>query len=257
MKYFYLLEIQYLGFRFHGWQEQPNVKTIQKAINRTLRWILPEVKSKVLASGRTDALVSVNHTFIELFTDQKIEDFEGFLYEFNINLPQDIKILSIQETDKDFNIIQAPQIKEYHYYFAFGEKFHPFCSPFMCNIIGDLDIEIMQKAAREFVGERDFFSYAFRPKEATQTVTEILSCEIIENKELTASFFPETSYVMKVKSYGFKRNQIRLMMGALIHLGKGEMTWDEFIKTLDGDNRITLSYVAPASGLQLKEVVFQ
>ncbi|RFC55759.1 tRNA pseudouridine synthase A [Brumimicrobium aurantiacum] len=256
-RFYYLMEIQYLGFRYHGWQKQPNVITVQEMITKTLNWVLPdETSSKVLAAGRTDAKVSVNQTYVEVFTDRAIEDLPQFLDEFNLNLPADVKALSIEPTDAKFNIIQSEKIKEYHYYFAFGEKFHPYCAAFMCNILADLDVEIMQKAATMFVGKKDFYSYTFRPNPETQTNGEVISCELTKNTELTASFFPEESYVVKVKGIGFKRNQIRLMMGMLFELGQGKKAWSEFLATLDGSNRIKLSYNAPASGLQLHAVEF-
>jgi len=252
--FYYLMEIQYLGFRYHGWQKQPNLITVQEMIIKTLNWVLPDTASKVLASGRTDAKVSVNQTYIEVFTDNQIDNLDFFLKEFNNNLPADIKALSVVSTNAEFNIIQSEKIKEYHYYFAYGEKFHPYSAAFMCNILRDLDIEIMQKAAGLFVGKRDFYSYTFRPTPTTQTIGEVLSCELTENTELTASFFPEKSYVVKVRGIGFKRNQIRLMMGMLFDLGQHEKTWEEFLKTLDGKNKVKLSYNAPASGLQLHNV---
>lgn len=255
-KFYYLMEIQYLGFRYHGWQKQPNVLTVQEMITKTLKWVLKDIGSKVLASGRTDAKVSVNHTFIEVFTDAPIHDLDTFLDTYNQNLPADIKALSIEATDANFNIIQSKKIKEYHYYFACGEKFHPFCAAFMCNILADLDIQIMKEAAELFVGKKDFYSYTFRPNPETNTNGEVLSCELMENTELTASFFPTKSYVVKFKGIGFKRNQIRLMMGMLFDLGTHEKSWEEFLQTLNGENRIKLSYNAPASGLQLQKVEF-
>lgn len=254
--FYYLLEIQYLGFRYHGWQKQPDVTTVQEMITKTLKWVLPENPSKVLATGRTDAKVSVNQTYIEVFTENKIPNEQEFLLDFNRNLPADIRALSIEKTNAQFNIIQSKKIKEYHYYFAFGEKFHPFCAALMCHINGDLDLDVMKQAAALFKGEKDFYSYTFRPTPTTQTTAEVLSCELVENKELTASFFPEKSYVLKVKGIGFKRNQIRLMMGALIWLGQHKMSWEEFNRTLEGNNRIKLTYNAPASGLQLYGVSF-
>lgn len=248
------MEIQYLGFRYHGWQKQPNVITVQKVILKTLNWIHPNASNKVLASGRTDAKVSVNHTFIEVFTDKEIEDLSCFIKEFNLNLPADVKALNIEPTNKEFNIIQSSKVKEYHYYFSCGEKFHPYCAAFMANFIEGLDIHLMEKAAGLFEGEKDFYSYTFRPSPDTQTKGEILSCVLIENTELTASFFPEKSYVVKIKGTGFKRNQIRLIMGMLVELGKGEKSWNDFLQTLDGKNQIKLSYIAPASGLHLYNV---
>lgn len=249
--FYYIIELQYLGFRYHGWQLQPDVLTVQEQMNKTFKWILPDNPCKVLAAGRTDKMVSVHQTYIELFTENKIYQLDVLLEELNLNLPADIKALSIVETDATFNIIQSPKIKEYHYYFSFGEKFHPFCAAFMSYIPENLDINLMKKAVSHFVGEHDFFSYTFRPKPETDTIMEILSCDIEENKNFTASFFPTKSYVLKIKGRGFKRNQIRLMMGMLFELGAKIKTEDEFLETIDGSNRITLSNIAPASGLQL------
>ena len=56
-KYYYVITIQYLGYRFHGWQKQPDVKTVHLMIDRTLNFILEGKKFKSLGSGRTDAMV--------------------------------------------------------------------------------------------------------------------------------------------------------------------------------------------------------
>ena len=45
-RYYYLLKIQYLGYRFHGWQKQPDVKTIHLMIDRTLKFILKDIRFK-------------------------------------------------------------------------------------------------------------------------------------------------------------------------------------------------------------------
>lgn len=254
-RYYYILSVQYLGFRYHGWQNQPNVITVGGMFRKTIRYILDDSDAKVLASGRTDAKVSANQTYVELFTYNPIKNLDVLLGTFNYNLPSDIRLTEIFETDKDFNIIQYPKLKTYHYYFSFGEKFHPFCASLMCHIHGDLDIELMQNAARMFEGEKDFFSYTFQPKKNTITTSKVDHCSISVNTEMTASFFPEKSYVMIVKGQGFKRNQIRLMMGALIDLGRKKISLHEFQKTLNGENKIVLEHIAPASGLLLKEVV--
>ena len=35
-KYYYVINIQYLGY-LHGWQKQPNLKTVHLMIDRTLK----------------------------------------------------------------------------------------------------------------------------------------------------------------------------------------------------------------------------
>lgn len=253
--HYYLLELQYLGFRYHGWQKQPQVKTVENQLRKTLNFILPETRTKVIAAGRTDAMVSVHKTYVELFVykDDLPLDFMRLL---NVNLPADIRAISLQAVDSSFNIIQHPKQKHYLYIFTFPDKVHPFCAPFMKVIQEDLDIESMQKAAKLFEGKHDFYSYAFRPSSTTQTLGEIISSQLVENTFYTASFFPKKSYALSVLGSGFKRYQIRLMMGVLLDVGKGKVDLNFVQQTLDPSQRIKLEHVAPASGLQLYDVKF-
>lgn len=256
IRYYYLLELQYLGFRFHGWQKQPGLKTVERMLERSMAYVL-EQNFKVLVVGRTDAMVSANSTFVELFIDKEPLDMEEFMAILNQNLPQDLRALSIKETTADFNIIQHPKVKEYLYLFSFGEKYHPFSSPFMTNIQEDLDIDLIKQGAELFKGKHDFRAYTYKAKPETQTVVDILNCEIVDNDFLTANFFPEHSYLLRVEAEGFKRHQIRLMMGALIELGRGDIGLDDLKATLKSPENYKMTYIAPASGLILNAVRFK
>lgn len=255
-KYFYLVKFQYLGFRYHGWQIQPNVKTVQKMVERTLSFVFDHTNFKVLGAGRTDMMVSANNSAFQLFLDEKIE--EKFLKAgLNKYLPNDIRILDIKEVSQAFNVIRDSKEKEYQYLFSSGEKTHPFCAPFMLGVLEDLDVELMKIGARLFEGKHNFQRYAYKPSENTVFEREITSCEIIENTEFTASFFPKKTYVFKVKGKGFLRYQVRLMVGVLLQLGKAEIDL-EFIKdTLENPSPKTLKELAPASGLTLNSVEFE
>ena len=256
-KFYYLITIQYLGYRFHGWQKQPDVKTLHLMVDRTLNFILEGQRFKSLASGRTDAMVSAEEAAIELFLYEPIEDKVAFLKLFNTNLPQDIRALAIKEVDAKFNIINNSKVKEYLYLFAFGDKFHPFCAPILTTILEDLDIEIMKKGAKLFQGEHYLKTYCYKPSDNGIYNREILTCEIIENTIYSANFFPKKSYLLRVRGKGFMRNQIRLMMGTLIDLGKGKLTLNDIKKSLEPENTIKMEYIAPASGLILKSLQFE
>ena len=255
-KYYYVITIQYLGYRFHGWQKQPSVKTIHLMIDRTLNFILDGKTFKSLGSGRTDAMVSAESAAFELFLYEPIDDHNAFLKLFNQNLPQDIRALAIREVDKKFNIIKHSKIKEYIYLFTYGEKCHPFCSPIMTTILDDLDIDIMKQGAKLFEGEHYFKSYSFRPTENGIYTREILTCELTENTKYTANYFPKKTYLLTVRGKGFMRNQIRLIMGTLIDLGKGKISLSTIESSLKPDNQIEMNYIAPASGLILNNITF-
>jgi tRNA pseudouridine38-40 synthase len=256
-RFYYLIKIQYLGYRFHGWQKQPKVKTLQLMIERTLKFILEKQQFKILAAGRTDAMVSANETAIELFLEEKpLENLDDFLEVFNRNLPQDIRALSIQEVTEEFNIINSSKTKEYLYLFTEGQKNHPFCASLISTILDPLDIKLMKEGAKLFQGEHNFKTYIYKPSDNGLYTRVIDVCEIVENTMYTASFFPETSYILRIKGKGFGRNQIRLMMGALIKLGKGEITLEFIRQSLLNDSTEVMDYIAPASGLILNNIEF-
>jgi len=253
-RHFYLIEFQYLGFRYHGWQKQPNVITVEHMVSRTMSYVLGHKNFKLLASGRTDAKVSANKAYFELFLDGDPIIMDEFFPLLNENLPADIRALGIQEVDEKFNVIVAPKGKEYLYLFSFGSKNHPFAAPYMTGISKDLDIDSMKQGAKLFEGTHDFKNYAFRPNPETKTIGRIETSEIIENTIYTANFFPENSYVLRILGKGFKRHQIRLMMGALFDLGEGKIDLDFIAQTLNPDKTFKLERIAPASGLILNNV---
>ncbi|MFV0566579.1 MAG: tRNA pseudouridine synthase A [Flavobacteriaceae bacterium] len=256
-KYFYVITLQYLGYRFHGWQKQPNVKTLHLMVDKTLNYILEGKPFKTLSSGRTDAMVSAECAAMELFLDKPLSDTEAFLQMFNYNLPQDIRALSIREVDGEFNIINHSKIKEYLYLFTFGQKCHPFCAPIMTTFLDDLDMDLMIRGAKLFEGNHYFKSYCFKPSETGIYNRKIEVCEIVENTIYTANFFPKKSYLLRVKGKGFMRNQIRLIMGTLIDLGKHKLSLDDIKHSLKQDVFVKLEYIAPASGLILNKIEFE
>jgi len=256
-KYFYVINIQYLGYRFHGWQKQPNVKTLHLMVDRTLNFILEDKYFKSLSSGRTDAMVSAESAAFELFLQEPIEDEIAFLELFNLNLPQDIRALDIKEVDDKFNIIQHSKIKEYLYLFTYGEKCHPFCAPIMTTILDVLDIELMKQGAKLFEGENYLKSYCYKPTDKGIYTREILTCELVENTIYTANYFPKKSYILRVRGKGFMRNQIRLMMGTLIDLGKGKLSLEDIRFSLLPNSIVKMDYIAPASGLILNKIEFE
>jgi len=254
-RYFYLIHIQYLGFRFHGWAKQPNLKTIHLMIDKTIAFVLGHTDFKTLGTSRTDAMVSANHSVFELFIKEPL-DFDHFLTEFNRNLPFDVRALKIEETSATFNVIQTPRMKEYMYLFSFGEKCHPFCAPVMSSFMENLDIELMKQGAGLFEGAHDFRKYCAKSKDKKSFEREVLLSKIEENDLYRANYFPDKSYLYHIHAKGFLRNQIRLMMGQLIKLGSGDISLEQLRESIEAPDDVPFDYIAPPSGLILHRVVF-
>ena len=91
--WFYLIRIEFLGFRYHGWQKQTEYRSVQGMIDKTLLFIFGHEYFKTLGCGRTDAKVSANDFAFELFLRNPI-DIDTFLVSLNNNLPSDIRVKS-------------------------------------------------------------------------------------------------------------------------------------------------------------------
>lgn len=224
-------------------------------IDKTVRFVLDHDNFKTLGTSRTDAMVSANESAFELFLDFEI-DTEDFITEMNKNLPTDIKATRIEEVDNKFNIINTPKIKEYIYLFSFGEKVHPFSASLMISFVENLDLEKMKEGAKLFQGKHYFRKYCTKPSANTNFNREIIVSEIVENDLYKANFFPGKSYIFRVKSTGFMRNQVRLMMGQLIELGKGKINLEQLETSIRGEDSETFKYIASASGLILNSIEY-
>ncbi len=252
---FYLIRLEFLGFRYHGWQKQPKYRSVQGMLDKTLLFILGHEDFKTLGCGRTDAKVSADDFALELFLNQTFET-KNLLKELNKNLPSDIKVKSVEAVGPEFNIIQSSKEKEYHYYFSSGDKSHPFNAPLIRDFGNQLDIELMQKAAKLFEGVHNFKRYASKPSSNTIFEREIVLSEIVVNQQIQANFTPTKSYIFKVRSKGFLRYQVRLMMGALVNIGRAEWTLDDLKETLKNTEGLQVKHIAPSSGLVLHKVEF-
>jgi tRNA pseudouridine38-40 synthase len=249
-RFYYLIHLEFLGFRYHGWQKQTDVKTVQYMLDRTLTFILEHDNFKTLGSSRTDAMVSAQHHMAELYIYEE-QDIDKLKLDLNKNLPADIRVKSVEQVDKSFQIIGSEKKKEYHYYFSFGEKAHPYSSPFLANFQDVLDINLMKECAKMFEGTHNFKLYCYRAQGKKEFEREVLTSEIIPNTYLQANFFPKISFVYRIEGTGFLHHQVRLMMGTLIKVGLGELSLTDIRESLNGEGDYPIGFIAPSSGLHL------
>ena len=253
----YLLRLEFLGFRYSGWQQQPGVKTIEGMLRKTIRFVLPKRSVKLLGAGRTDALVSAEDFAVQMIVKGKaLQDLPLLAQTLNENLPPDIRLQSLEAVSPEFNAIRDAGQKTYRYYFCFGEKPHPYAAPFFGYFRGALNLEDMRKTASLFNGMHNLRSFIAGAGESGMNMRTIKECQIRENLDFNAVFFPPVSYFLEVTGKGFGRYQIRMMMGALVAVGKGELKPSDIQDALSDPDCLQLKNLAPASGLQLRSVQF-
>lgn len=252
----YLFTIQYLGLRYHGWQRQPGLKTIQGTLERNFRHVLGHEDFNILGASRTDSGVSCLNGAFELFLKETL-DLEAFIHAANESLPSDICLLDARPVPADFNIIQDVEGKQYGYYFAIGEKPHPFLSSALAYAGKDLDLERMKTGAALFEGNHDFRRFCTHGKQTDDFVRTIRKA-VIKPLGTENDFWPkEGVFVFRINGDGFLMHQVRRMAAALFMLGKSEISLSDIQRALTCIERHPFSPKAAAQGLVLEGVTFK
>lgn len=252
----YLFWIQYLGLRYHGWQKQHDLKTVQGRLEKSVKFVLGHENFMALGASRTDAGVSCNKGAFELF-NVEVLDVTEFVNQMNKYLPDEIRITGDQEVSAEFNIIHNVAAKEYGYYFTFGQKFHPFAAANINQVKGNLDIELMKKGSKLFVGKHNFCGFCTKNKQTGDFFREIFKSEIEATQLFKGGFFPENVYCFKIRGSGFLTHQVRIMMQSLFDLGQKKIGLSELTYALEGQIDKARFGKSPAHGLILEDVEFK
>lgn len=250
----YKITIQYKGTHYSGFQVQPYLKTIQGEINSVLKILSKSENVKSVGSGRTDAGV---HALAQVMRIEIPVDIpaQGLIRAMNSLLPEDIRVTSACVVTNEFHPIYSAKSKEYNYIFTTNDVISPFASELMTHFPFDLDIEIMKKGCHLYCGEYDFINYQCTGTEIESTVRKIFSCEIV-HFESTGHWgsLADDYYVLKIVGNGFLKQMVRLLMGALVSLGKRKIALEDIEKSLNTPLKNRLGPTAPPQGLYLKEV---
>ena len=248
----HLFSISYFGARYKGWAIQPGQATIQGKLEKVLKFVFGHDDFTVLGGSRTDAGVSCQGGYVQIFLREKTE-MEPLLPAINQFLPQDIRLNSVMEVPSNFNLIQSIHQKTYRYYFSNSEEFHPFASAFLFNITGKLDWEKMKESTQVFIGSHDFQAFCSPSPNKTDYVREIVSSGIYSSNEFLGQYFPQEIFFFEVIGKGFLHHQVRIIMNAIWRVGKGELAIDELNQRLTNAENLEKIAPAPANGLVLWE----
>lgn len=213
---------------------------------------------RTIGSGRTDAGVHALAQVVKLETEASIPD-QALLKGLNSLLPQDIKVLDIEQVATEFHPIFSAQSKEYWYLFSLGKYSSPFESSMITKIHGQLDFEKLQEACRLFVGRHDFSHYFCVGTETKTTIREIYECEVVSVEQeghwaqlcLSGPYF-----YFKIRGNGFLKQMVRLIVGTALKCAKGQLELSEIKSSLADGERQHLAPVAPAQGLYLAQVFY-
>lgn len=211
-----LLTLKYDGTAYCGWQIQPNGDTVQECIMNAASLITGE-KVSVTGCSRTDSGVHANEFCCTVRTEKNIPC-EKFVYALNGNLPDDISVTSCREVPLEFHPRYDCKGKEYIYKILNSRVKDPFMYKYSLQYKRMLDEELLDKAAKHFVGTHDFKSFCSAGSSVESTVRTVYSADVIRDGDIVT---------FRVSGDGFLYNMVRIMVGTLLGVAEGKMNADD------------------------------
>ncbi len=239
------LDICYDGTRYRGWQRLPGKEdTIQGKLEQCLSRILDE-PIEISGSGRTDAGVHARGQVANFHCESAMPA-EQILAKLRQFLPEDIGILSCRDCSPRFHARLNAQEKTYLYRIWNSDAPCVFDRRYVAVMPERLDLDAMVQAAKLLCGEHDFSAFCGNPKFKKSTVRYIRDVRLYrEGEELRILF----------TGNGFIHNQVRIMVGTLVEVGRQQRSADS-LSALFGGKRSEAGFLAPAQGLCLMEVQY-
>lgn len=237
--------ISYRGTAYHGFQRQENAVGIQNVLEEKLSY-LTNGSVKINGCSRTDTGVHANEYCFSFETAHGIPC-SNLIRGLNSTLPDDIAVHHCEDVSLDFHARFSCIGKEYQYLILNQPTRDPFLSDLAFHYPYPLDTELLNRAARDYIGTHDFTSFCGTSNQKENNVRSIEYFYIEKDENLVK---------LLVKGDGFLYNMVRIMVGTLICINEGKIAPDAIPAILDAKDRNTAGKTAVPHGLYLNKVFY-
>jgi tRNA pseudouridine38-40 synthase len=240
------LTLQYDGTNYVGWQRQPVGQSIQGLLEDALVPIEGGAVT-VHGAGRTDAGVHAIAQVASISHDASLDE-PTLARALNAVLPEDVRIIKVEEAAPGFHARFDARAKTYEYRILNAPFADAFMFRYAWHIPQALDFERMREAAIPLIGRHDFA--VFQGTGSTVHSTE----RTIEGIEWEAGGSFDRPLVCRVTGDGFLRHMVRNIVGTLVEVGAGRLAPEGMPGILESRSRAQAGRTAPARGLFLLKV---
>ncbi len=239
------LIVEYVGTDFCGWQSQKNGISVQDTLEKALSEYLDGEFVRVHAAGRTDVGVHAKGQTVHFDTDKTVNPYKLCL-GVNLRLPQSVAVTNAEIVPETFDARFSAVSKTYVYRIYVSPTRKPTLDVNRLQVYKVVDVAKMQTAANMLVGTHDFAAFQKNGSNLKGTVRTINSFSVVDEGAGLVSFF--------VNGNAFLYNQVRIMCGLLLEVGKGKLGLSDVEKMLNGE-KLTFKTL-PSKGLTLEKVFY-
>ena len=237
--------VAYDGAPFSGWQSQLHRKTVQDELERAFHKIGgPRVR--VHGAGRTDAGVHALAQCAHVDLPDRKMSGERWTNALNGVLPGTIRVLRCRYTSQKFHARFSAKGKLYRYRIWAAPILPPLEFGRAWHISAPLDVDLLNAAAKLFVGKHDFAAFAAnRGKKEESTVRTIRSIRIRKSGPCIK---------IDIAGDGFLYKMVRLIVGAMTRAALDKIELSDIADRLRFPRLTGFHFVAPAEGLYLVKI---
>ncbi|MCI7765929.1 tRNA pseudouridine(38-40) synthase TruA [Helicobacter sp.] len=233
------MRIAYYGGDFFGFQRQKDQVTICGVLEEVFRSI--GIFDLCMGSGRTDKGVHASAQVISVDIPEFHRDFDRLKQLLNTKLYPRIKIKQIWQVESGFHARFS--VKRRGYCYVLSQKYSPFWVLFS-HFYPLKNPLLVQESLNAFRGVYDFGAFMKNGGSGCESsVREIFHAKLVKRGDF---------YLISFWGNGFLRSQIRLMVGFLLEIDKGNLRVEDLKRQLLGEK--IFSVPAPSNGLFLSRV---
>jgi tRNA pseudouridine38-40 synthase len=243
LKHFF--HIGYHGYNYRGWQRQAGIISVQEVIENAIGKILKRPVT-IYGCGRTDAQVNASQYFFHM--EEKLDPGYDLAFRLNKVLPHDIAVFDILPMDESYHARYDAEQRTYDYFI------HTYKDPFLNTMsayypMPGFDLDKMKKAVELLTKYSDYYAFCRSPEKNKSTICIISS----------AKFFVDPAgdrYRFQVTANRFLKGMIRILVGKIMEIGKGEFCLEEFENCFISRKTPQLIIPAHPQGLYLSKVTY-
>jgi tRNA pseudouridine38-40 synthase len=243
----YKLTIEYDGEPFVGWQRQPNGPSVQAALEEAVFAFSGE-RPPVQAAGRTDTGVHARGQVVHLDLSREwpVETIRSAI-NFH-QQPQPVSVLVAELAPPGFHARFSATWRRYRYRIINRRAPPALDRGQLWHVPGSLDVDLMADAATVLVGRHDFNSFR---STSCQSPSALKTLDLLKVSRLGEEIHVD------VGSRSFLHNQVRIIVGTLHLVGRGQWTRGDVEAALAARDRARAGPTAPPHGLCLMEVRYE
>jgi tRNA pseudouridine38-40 synthase len=240
----YKITVEYDGGPFVGWQRQDTGPSVQAALEDAV-FALSGERVHVQGAGRTDSGVHARGqvAHFDMAAEKRAEEVRGAL-TFHLK-PKPVVVIAAELAPRGFHARFSATYRRYHYRILNRRSPAAIERGHVWHVPVPLATEAMQEAASVLIGTHDFNSFRSVSCQAKSSIKTL--------EELSVTHCGEEIHI-DVGARSFLHNQVRILVGTLQMVGRGQWTTADVEAALAARDRTRAGPTAPPDGLCLLEV---